>query len=104
MKCFFYVQVVTGSTDGIGKEYAKELAARGINLVLISRSIERLEKTKNEIVQENPTIEVKVIVADFSKGEGVFEKLKEQLKDIPIGILGNSTIFVSFSTLSTLFD
>ncbi|KAK9305439.1 hypothetical protein QLX08_003562 [Tetragonisca angustula] len=82
--------VVTGSTDGIGKAYAKELASRGINLVLISRNLEKLEKTKNEITQENPTIEVKIIVADFSKGKEIFEKLAEQLKDIPIGILVNN--------------
>ncbi|CAK9802329.1 Inactive hydroxysteroid dehydrogenase-like protein 1 [Anthophora quadrimaculata] len=82
--------VVTGSTDGIGKAYAKELAARGINLVLISRNLEKLEKTRNEILDENPTIEVKIIVADFSKGKEIFEKLGEQLKDIPIGILVNN--------------
>ncbi|KOX77987.1 Inactive hydroxysteroid dehydrogenase-like protein 1 [Melipona quadrifasciata] len=82
--------VVTGSTDGIGKAYAKELASRGINLVLISRNLEKLEKTKSEITQENPTIEVKIIVADFSKGKEIFEKLAEQLKDIPIGILVNN--------------
>lgn len=80
---------MTGSTDGIGKAYAKELAARGINLVLISRTLEKLEKTKNEILQECPTVEVKIIVTDFSKGKNAFEKLTEQLKDVPIGILGN---------------
>ncbi|XP_043591994.1 inactive hydroxysteroid dehydrogenase-like protein 1 [Bombus pyrosoma] len=82
--------VVTGSTDGIGKAYAKELAAKGINLVLISRTLEKLEKTKNEIIQENPTIKVQVIVADFSKGKEIFEKLAKQLKDIPISILVNN--------------
>jgi len=41
--------VVTGSTDGIGKEYAKELAKRGLNIVLISRTIEKLNKTATEI-------------------------------------------------------
>lgn len=81
--------MVTGSTDGIGKAYAKELAARGINLVLISRTLEKLEKTKNEILQECPTVEVIIIVTDFSKGKNAFEKLTEQLKDVPIGILGN---------------
>lgn len=34
--------VVTGSTDGIGKALALELASRGFNLVLISRSMEKL--------------------------------------------------------------
>ncbi|XP_076640227.1 inactive hydroxysteroid dehydrogenase-like protein 1 isoform X2 [Colletes latitarsis] len=82
--------VVTGSTDGIGKAYAKELAARNLNLVLISRTLEKLEKTREEILQDNPTIEVKIIVADFSKGKEIFEKLTEQLKDVPIGILVNN--------------
>lgn len=82
--------VVTGSTDGIGKAYAKELAARKINLVLISRSLEKLENTKDEILQENPKIEVRIIVADFSKGKEVFGKLAEQLKDVPVGILVNN--------------
>jgi hypothetical protein len=29
-----------------------------------------------------------VIVADFSSGESIYEKLEQQLEDIPIGILG----------------
>ncbi|XP_031843828.1 hydroxysteroid dehydrogenase-like protein 1 [Nomia melanderi] len=82
--------VVTGSTDGIGKAYAKELAARDVNLVLISRTLEKLEKTRDEILQDNPKIEVKIIVADYSKGREVFDKLKGQLEDIPIGILVNN--------------
>ncbi|XP_008216254.1 inactive hydroxysteroid dehydrogenase-like protein 1 [Nasonia vitripennis] len=82
--------VVTGSTDGIGKAYAKELAARGMNLILISRTLERLEKTKNEILEINPEIEVKIISADFSKGREIFVKIESQLKDIPIGILVNN--------------
>lgn len=45
--CLF--AVVTGSTDGIGKEYAKELAKRGINIVLISRTESRLIQTASEI-------------------------------------------------------
>lgn len=85
----FRIPVVTGSTDGIGKAYAKELAARNINLVLISRTLEKLEKTKNEILKDNPNIEVKILVADFSKGKEVYDMLAEQLKSIPVGILGN---------------
>lgn len=41
--------VVTGATDGIGKEYARELARQGINLVLISRTKEKLIAVTNEI-------------------------------------------------------
>ncbi|XP_078699303.1 very-long-chain 3-oxoacyl-CoA reductase-like isoform X4 [Branchiostoma floridae x Branchiostoma belcheri] len=42
--------VVTGSTDGIGKAYAEQLAARGLNIVLISRSKDKLEAVAAEIV------------------------------------------------------
>lgn len=41
--------VVTGATDGIGKEYARELACQGLNLVLISRTKEKLIAVTNEI-------------------------------------------------------
>ena len=38
--------MVTGATDGIGKAYAREFAANGCNVVLISRTPARLQKTK----------------------------------------------------------
>jgi 17beta-estradiol 17-dehydrogenase / very-long-chain 3-oxoacyl-CoA reductase len=41
--------VVTGSTDGIGKAFAMELASRGFNLVLISRNIDKLNATAKEL-------------------------------------------------------
>ncbi|XP_017303356.2 very-long-chain 3-oxoacyl-CoA reductase [Diaphorina citri] len=41
--------VVTGSTDGIGKAYAIELAKRKMDLVLISRTLQKLNDTANEI-------------------------------------------------------
>jgi len=47
MICMFLV--VTGSTDGIGKLYAFELARRGINIVLISRSADKLKGVAEEI-------------------------------------------------------
>jgi len=43
--------VVTGATDGIGKAYATEVARRGMNVVLISRSIEKLQAVAQEIGQ-----------------------------------------------------
>lgn len=43
------ILVVTGSTDGIGKQYARELARRGLNIVLVSRSQQKLEATAKEL-------------------------------------------------------
>lgn len=41
--------VVTGGTDGIGKAYARELARRGLNIIIISRNREKLERTARDI-------------------------------------------------------
>lgn len=44
-----FVLAVTGSTDGIGKAYARELARLGFNIVLISRTEEKLKNVAQEI-------------------------------------------------------
>jgi len=36
--------VITGASEGIGLAYARELAKRKVNVILISRSQENLEK------------------------------------------------------------
>ena len=41
--------VVTGCTQGIGKAYVDELAKRGMNIVLISRNRDKLERLSEEI-------------------------------------------------------
>lgn len=46
--------VVTGATDGIGLEYARQLAARGYRLALLSRSQEKLNKVAQEIQEQYP--------------------------------------------------
>ncbi|XP_042690651.1 inactive hydroxysteroid dehydrogenase-like protein 1 isoform X1 [Centrocercus urophasianus] len=81
--------VVTGSTDGIGKAYAEELAKRGVNIILISRSKEKLEAVSRNI-SETYKVETDFIVADFSKGREAYHAIKEGLKDREIGILVNN--------------
>lgn len=44
--------VVTGATDGIGKSYAEQLAKKGLNIVLISRSADKLNNVAKEIGQQ----------------------------------------------------
>ncbi|CAI5463203.1 unnamed protein product [Closterium sp. Yama58-4] len=41
--------IVTGCTDGIGKGFAKELAKRKINVILVSRTQEKLEAVASEL-------------------------------------------------------
>ncbi|XP_034098762.2 hydroxysteroid dehydrogenase-like protein 1 [Drosophila albomicans] len=80
---------VTGSSDGIGKEYAKELARNGINVVLIARNEEKLKTVAKEISLESK-VETKIIVADFTKGASVYEHIERELTDVPVSILVNN--------------
>jgi 17beta-estradiol 17-dehydrogenase / very-long-chain 3-oxoacyl-CoA reductase len=48
--------VVTGATDGIGLEFCKQLAKRGFNIVMISRTQEKLVQKSEEIRKINKSI------------------------------------------------
>lgn len=81
--------VITGSTDGIGKQYAFQLAARGLNIVLISRTSEKLIAVASEIEQRYQ-VKTKWVAADFTKGRPIYDKLRQELAGVPIGILVNN--------------
>ncbi|EDW77323.1 uncharacterized protein Dwil_GK18151, isoform A [Drosophila willistoni] len=81
--------VVTGATDGIGKEYARELARQGLNLVLISRTKEKLIQVTNEIESEYK-VKTKWIAVDFTKGREAYEEVERELAGIEVGILVNN--------------
>ncbi|XP_058818316.1 inactive hydroxysteroid dehydrogenase-like protein 1 [Topomyia yanbarensis] len=81
--------VITGCTDGIGKQYAFQLAARGLNIVLISRTTEKLIATAAEIEQRYQ-VKTKWIAVDFGQGRPIYDKIKQELAGIPVGILVNN--------------
>jgi short-subunit dehydrogenase len=47
-----------GSTDGIGKELAKQLAKKGFNIVLVGRSAPKLTAAKAEVIIDLHTHDV----------------------------------------------
>lgn len=63
--------LVTGSTSGIGKVTAKELANRGATVVLVSRSRAKGEATQAAIKQATGNQHVELLVADLSVLEDV---------------------------------
>ncbi|XP_022229141.2 hydroxysteroid dehydrogenase-like protein 1 [Drosophila obscura] len=80
---------ITGSSDGIGKEYAKELARQGINVVLIARNQEKLQAVVKEIESESK-VQTKIVIADFTKGAEVYQHIEKELANLPIAILVNN--------------
>lgn len=53
--------VVTGCTAGIGEEITYRLAEEGFNIVLISRSADKLAAVATKIASKGPGIETKII-------------------------------------------
>ncbi len=67
--------VITGASGGIGAEIAKLCAASGANLVLLARSIDKLEQLQDEL-QKKHQVRVDVFqlnVADTDRVQMVFE-------------------------------
>ncbi|GMH86356.1 hypothetical protein TrVE_jg7863 [Triparma verrucosa] len=83
--------VVTGATDGIGKAYAFKLAKKGLNVVLISRTEAKLNAVKEEIEEKYPSVQVKVVVCDYSDFSAKLRtKVEKAVKDLDVGVLVNN--------------
>lgn len=81
--------VITGATDGIGKAYAEQLAKRGQNIVLISRTLAKLEQLAKEL-EDTYKVKTLVIAADFTEPNSIYEDIKIKVKDLDIGVLINN--------------
>ncbi|TMP89880.1 MAG: SDR family NAD(P)-dependent oxidoreductase, partial [Verrucomicrobia bacterium] len=57
--------VVTGASAGIGRELARQLAARAKLLVLVARRRDRLEQLRTELVARNPALRVEIRQTDL---------------------------------------
>src|SRR5260370_15876425 len=77
--------LVTGASSGIGREFARQTAAAGINVVLVSRRESTLIEVGRSIAKDFKA-QYRVIVMDLSQ-EGFIPKLAEHTKDLDIGLV-----------------
>lgn len=81
--------IVTGSSYGSGKSFAIELAKRGLNVVLIARSKDKLEQVAKEITTKYK-VKSKVIATDFHDVENCYSTIAKEIDGLPITILINN--------------
>ncbi len=77
--------VVTGASSGIGREAATQLGAAGLNLVLVARRADLLEKLAATL-RDDHGIEVTVLAVDLADQAGV-ERVGRATEGLDVGLL-----------------
>ncbi|MGV9255669.1 SDR family NAD(P)-dependent oxidoreductase [Streptomyces sp. NPDC003697] len=80
--------VVTGASSGIGTEYARQLAARGWDLVLVARRADRLTALAEEL-RDSSGAGVETVVADLARSEDV-ARVAERVAADDVALLVNN--------------
>lgn len=66
--------LVTGASGGIGESFARELAARGANVILTARSGGKLATLAKELATKHG-VQTRVLIADLSTEAGLWQLL-----------------------------
>lgn len=85
--------LITGASAGFGELFARRLAARGLNVVLLARRREKLEALAADIESAHG-VQARVVAADLSAPD-FLEAVAEQTKDLEIGLLVNNAGFTN---------
>ena len=82
--------LITGATSGIGAEFAEQLAARGCNVVLVARNVDRLEEACRRL-EDAHGVDAEYVQADLTVRADV-DRVAARLADAdrPVDILVNN--------------
>lgn len=83
--------VVTGASSGIGAEFAAQLAARGLSLVLCARRKDRLEALGAELTRAHG-VEVRVVELDVGRADFV-DMLLAEVGELDVGLVVSNAGF-----------
>lgn len=85
------VALVTGASAGLGREFARQLARRGYDLVLVSRDAQRLQRFAGEL-NEAANVDVEVLPADLTVDDDV-SRIVSRIDRGPLDLLVNNAGF-----------
>lgn len=93
--------LITGASSGIGAAFARELAAKGANLILVARRLDRLNKLSAELTEKHG-VKVDVIGLDLLSDSSV-ASLEAQVKKqgIEVDLLINNAGFATSGGFET---
>jgi len=77
--------VVTGASSGIGREFARQLAASGLHVALVARRLDALEEVGRGIAKDFG-VQYRAVMIDLSN-DGFLEKLVAATDDLDIGLV-----------------
>lgn len=80
--------LITGASRGIGAEFARQCAARGLNTILIATNKELLQRQADAIIQEYH-VQVKTLAVDLSR-ENFMAEIMPTIEPLEIGLLINN--------------
>jgi len=80
--------LVTGASSGIGEGFARALAARGMDVVIVARRAELLRRLADELATTHG-IQTRVIAMDLATDDAAAE-LARQVSDLDVGVLVNN--------------
>jgi len=86
------IAMLTGASSGLGAEYARQLASRGYNLILVARRRERMQALAEEITARYP-VQIELLPADLADSADI-EKVECRVKELPaLNLLVNNAGF-----------
>jgi short-subunit dehydrogenase len=80
--------IVTGASSGIGVEFCKQLAAKGLNIVLVARRAQEMQALSDEL-NNKYGISTQVVPLDLAQ-EGFFDTLKVATEGLDVGLVVNN--------------
>ena len=94
------VALITGASSGIGKEFAKQIHAKGASLILLARRLDLLEELKSDLEQTRPN-SVRSMKIDLTKDEQL-QEVYDFIKKNHIDLLINNAGYGSFGCFENL--